>query len=45
MRQNVKRMVVMKDKMVKLKSSLEEYGERIGVVGRKRLSIAESSPG
>jgi hypothetical protein len=38
-------MVVMKEKMGKLKASLEDYGEKLGVVGRKRLSIVESRPG
>jgi hypothetical protein len=40
MKTNMKRMLMMKDKMTKLKANLEDYGEKIGIMnGRKRNSV------
>lgn len=36
----MKRMLMMKEKMIKLKTNLEDYGEKIGIInGRNRNSI------
>ena len=45
MKTNLKRMLMMKDKMIKLKANLEDYGEKIGIInGKKRNSIESAEP-
>ena len=40
MRTNMRHMLMMKDKMIKLKTNLEDYGQKIGIKnGKKRNSI------
>ncbi len=37
----MKRMLMMKDKMIKLKNNLEDYGEKVGIINGKRRSSIE----